>query len=149
MGDPILVDFAGHRFMAGSRDRSDYLLYASADGAETITMTTGAVQGVEGGYFSVAVVVQLAGCGSVQIAAREDHAADISGDACMTNRLARGDEGLVLVPIGEAGSVMAVYPHQQADSPAFLNMRLLATTPAFRAGCTGMLCNETHADIEA
>ena len=152
VGDPILVDFAGHRFMGGSRDHTDYLLYRSHDETEAITMTTGAFQGLEDGFFAVAVGVQHAGCGSLRIAAGLEHTAEISGDACMTARIARGDEGLVLVPIGEggdAGSVLAVYPHQQGDSPAFLNMRLLATTAEFRAGCTGMLCDEGHGDVEA
>ena len=80
---------------------------------------------------------------------RGDHEAEISGDACMIAQIARGDSGMALVPIGAQGAVLAVYPHQQGDSPAFLNMRLLATTAEFRAGCAGMLCDEAHADVEA
>ena len=100
----------------------------------------------------MAVTVAHAGCGTVRVApGAGEHKAVISGDACMTARIARGDSGMTLVPIGaggDAGSVLAVYPHQRSDSPAFLNMELLATTAEFRAGCTGMLCDEGHADVE-
>merc|ERR1712065_130653 len=35
-GDPIFVDFAGHRFIGGNAPNTNYLLFESADGSERI-----------------------------------------------------------------------------------------------------------------
>merc|ERR1711916_419338 len=51
IGDPRIVDFAGHVFIGGNAPNSEYLLYESADGHEVISITTGRAVGDEHGYF--------------------------------------------------------------------------------------------------
>merc|ERR1711916_124712 len=84
IGDPRIVDSAGHVFIGGNAPNSEYLLYESADGHEVISITTGRAVGDEHGYFAEAARVTREGCGSVKVKAGP-HSSEVSGDTCMTS----------------------------------------------------------------
>merc|ERR1712065_50574 len=78
IGDPRIVEFA--------------------DGHEVISITTGRAVGDDLGFFAEAARFTREGCGSVKVKAGP-HSSEVSGDTCMTSLIAKGDDGMVLVPM--------------------------------------------------
>merc|ERR1712065_127438 len=123
IGDPRIVDFAGHVFIGGNAPNSEYLLYESAGG-----------QGHSRGLWQC------------QGQSRSPFVRGVWGHM-HDQPHAKGDDGMVLVPMS-SGTMVAVNPHPIHESDeSFLNVKLLNPTKEFRAGCKGMLCSEDHTDI--
>lgn len=154
LGDPILVDIFGTRFLAGMRGRSEYLLYESGTGADRITMTTGMYRGKEHGFFVRQVAITRSGCGRLVLSASDDgHGLDQTGPSCFRDLTLAGDDGMVVYSL-ESQTAAIIMPHATGYSSAshqdggfgFLNIRFAGLNEAFTDGCRGMLCDGDHAD---
>ena len=142
-GDPVFVDFAGHRFLAGNKPNTVLPLFAF--GRDQVLVQTGTVRGVEDGFFLVAVTLERAGGGSAAIeAVPGEWQTTITGDAAVTDGMAHGDSGLVVLSVANGEAIVAVKPHVLSDTFSFLNIKVLFASDALKAGCTGMLCDEVH-----
>lgn len=147
VGDPILVDVHGHRFVAGHQPDTWYVLYANGD--TRIEMRTSDVFGADTGYFVSHLALRQA-CGSLELSPAEGMMETTTvalGCFADANMYAAGDNGLVVVPVRNA--LVLVRPMMSIGFQ-FLNLKIYgAQQPAFVRGCRGMLCDEKHADVFA
>ena len=143
-GDPEVVDFVGHRFLAGRRAGEHLVLYASKVAA--VQATTSSVRGARNGYFLQSVTVVSHGCGeSVTLTAGESLSLVVEGGPCARSLLALGDNGMGLVVLDtDTQTVLAVKTHV-SNGFSFLNLHLMGVTGKFRERCdSGLLCDEAH-----
>ena len=133
--------------MAGNQVNSNFFLYGSADGADSIVMRTGIHKGVENGYFIQQLTLTRAGCGNLVLTAdMGEHNMNVEAPECLNEHILRGDSGLLVYTMS-SGTVVTVMPHTLGTYlTGFLNIKFLEITPAFKEGCTGMLCDEKHVD---
>lgn len=145
IGDPIVIDFSGHRMVAGQQPLQWYLLFQGL--TETVAMQTNSARGRHDGYFVGAIRIMRPGCGSVTLEPLGlERELRVSGDPCMMQRVAVGDNGLAAVPVGGGTGLLFAKTHV-SQGFSFLNIKLMGSSTGMRRACvTGMLCDEEHVD---
>lgn len=149
VGDPMVVDFFGHRFLAGHRPDQWLLLFKGAE--RQVLLRTSSAQGREAGYFVDALLFSTDGCGAVRVVAQPGAAPRSEATAttaCAESLVARGDRGVVALPILDG--VLFVAPHVTGagGEVGFLNIKVQGVSQqAARVPCQGMLCDERHQDL--
>jgi len=141
-GDPLIVDFHGHPFIAGNKPDEDYLLYAKDD--QKLIFHTHTAYGNRHGYFIHTLHIERE-CGSMTLSADEPLAND-KIPSCFREHMATGDHGLAVYSV--FNSVLYVMPHH-ADGFNFLNVRFFEVDDSVRENCSGLLCDEVHNDEAA
>lgn len=142
-GDPVFVDFAGHRFLSGDKPLESYELF-SFDG-DRFLLTTGTARGREGGFFVESVALEREGVGIVRAEVVPGRrAVSVSGDDAMLHTVAQGDSGVTILAVDNGAAIVLVGPHVASDDYSFLNVKVLFATEELKAACSGLLCEETH-----